>query len=379
MVNPECKEGRLRGAAGAPDLGKSPSLEGSSDVGVVLGEVVVAQGVVNHDGKLLVQPPREVLDLGGEAMVALLRNFMEKSPLLGVFRRIANKLWAERGQWRLDFLAPSVYLINFPSQRVRDWVLESSPWHILQKAIILRNWLPGMNFDIVSLDTAPVWIKFWHIPLELYSQQGLGYLASALGKPMYADKATALKQHLEYAKICVEIGNCFEISVELDWGPPRCSKCVLFGHSDDKCKRGVLSQAEPEVGFNKDVVPSQQAVAEECLVTVDVAASSAVCGDSDIRENAEAIGVDSNKLGNCDVPIVFTSHEPDILSQMNGDTIVDGSRVVVSVPSANMFDALCEAVEQDVVARPVRAAAGGVANLMKKFKPKEKGEEESEG
>ncbi|KAK9027587.1 hypothetical protein V6N11_067415 [Hibiscus sabdariffa] len=248
MVNPECKEGRLRGAAGAPDLGKSPSLEGSSDVGVVLGEVVVAQGVVNH--------------------------------------------------------VQSDWTSIFPDQSVAFYPL------------------------------------------------------------------------------CKRTGSCWfnlPVSVELDWGPPRCSKCVLFGHSDDKCKRGVLSQAEPEVGFNKDVVPSQQAVAEECLVTVDVAASSAVCGDSDIRENAEAIGVDSNKLGNCDVPIVFTSHEPDILSQMNGDTIVDGSRVVVSVPSANMFDALCEAVEQDVVARPVRAAAGGVANLMKKFKPKEKGEEESEG
>ncbi|KAK8674364.1 hypothetical protein V6N13_112656 [Hibiscus sabdariffa] len=310
---------------------------------------------VLKDGKILVQPPREVLDLRAKQWDnALLGSFLGKSPPLGVFQRTVNKLWGREGSVEIRFLAPSVYLINFPSRRVRDWVLESGPWHILQKAIILRKWLPGMNYETVSLDSAPIWVKLWHIPLELYSQQGLGYLASALGKPLYTDKATALKQHLEYAKICVEVsaafllpnsvtvdvgdGNCFEIGVELDWGPPRCSKCVLFGHSDDKCRREVHSQVEHVVGVSKDVVvPTQQ-------------------------ENTDAIGVVSNKQVNDDV----TGHELDMLGQGNDDIVSD-------VVGVNKFVALCDAVEQDGAIRPVRVTAGGVVDLMERLKPKEKG------
>ncbi|KAK8684896.1 hypothetical protein V6N13_040910 [Hibiscus sabdariffa] len=56
---------------------------------------------------------------------------------------------------------------------------------------------------------SPVWVRLWHIPLELYSQKGLGYLASAIGK-----------QNLEYAKVCVEVSAKSELpdSILVDLG-----------------------------------------------------------------------------------------------------------------------------------------------------------------
>ncbi|KAL4363298.1 hypothetical protein GQ457_04G010390 [Hibiscus cannabinus] len=345
MVDLECVEGRLGGSCSdVPDLVKGP-LEDS-----VAATVVSGDGVATLDWASI---------LSGQSLA-----FYPHSPPLGVFQRTANNLWGREGSVEIRFLAPSVYFINFPSRRVRDWVLESGPLHILQKTIILRKWLPGMNYETVSLDSAPIWVKLWHIPLELYSQQGLGYLASALGKPLYTDKATALKQHLEYAKICVEVstafllpnsiivdigdGNCFEIGVELDWGPPRCSKCVLFGNSDDKCRREVLSQVEHVVGVSKDVVvPSQHVI------------SSTI--DGNIGENADVIGVVSNKQVNDDV----TGHELDMLRQVNDDIVAD-------VVGVNKFVALCDVVEQDGAIRPVRVTAGGVADLIERLKPKGK-------
>ncbi|KAK8631293.1 hypothetical protein V6N13_080047 [Hibiscus sabdariffa] len=133
---------------------------------------------VEVNGKQFVQPPREVMDLGARQWDNTLSgNFLGKSPPLSVFQRTINKLWGREGSIELRFLASSVYLISFPSQRVSDWVLESGPWHVQQKALILRRWLP-----------------------ELYSQKGLGYLASAVGKPLYTDRSTAMKLNLEYAK-----------------------------------------------------------------------------------------------------------------------------------------------------------------------------------
>ncbi|GMI63357.1 hypothetical protein HRI_000005000 [Hibiscus trionum] len=92
------------------------------------------------NGKVLLQPTREVMDLGAKQWDnALLGNFLGKSPLLGVFQRTTDKLWGREGSVFIHFLASSVYLINFPSQRVRNWVLESGPWHIQQKALIMRK------------------------------------------------------------------------------------------------------------------------------------------------------------------------------------------------------------------------------------------------
>ncbi|KAE8688023.1 hypothetical protein F3Y22_tig00111005pilonHSYRG00173 [Hibiscus syriacus] len=174
-----------------------------------------------------------------------------KSPILSVFQKTVNKLWGQEGSIEILFLAPSVYILNFPSKRVRDWVLESGPWHIQQKVLVLRKWMPGMLHDVLSLDSTPVWIKLWHVPLELYLQKGLEYIASAIGRPLYLDCATTLKQQLNFDKICVNIDakieisgsvmvglgevNMVDVGVELVWALSRCGHCNIFGHLGDQC------------------------------------------------------------------------------------------------------------------------------------------------
>ncbi|KAL4332194.1 hypothetical protein GQ457_07G002510 [Hibiscus cannabinus] len=311
---------------------------------------------VEKEGKIFVQPPREVFDLGAKQWDnALLGNFLGKSPPLGIFQRTSDKLWGREGFVEISFLAPSVYLINFPSQRVRDWVLESGPWHIQQKSLILRKWLPGMIPDVISLYYAPIWVKLWHIPLELYSRQGLGYLASALGKPLYTDRSTALKKQLEYAKICVDVeakivlpasitvdfgnGNCVDVGVELDWAPPCCNHGSLASGSVE----AVVSGAG--LGVELGVVSPQ-------AVRVD--------GTGEVSS----------------AQLVPGSVPPSFGQALEDKRVVLGQDGVSNI-SANKFEVLCAVVDDQVVkvvlTRPERIAAGGVAELMEKLKPKEKG------
>ncbi|KAE8681581.1 hypothetical protein F3Y22_tig00111311pilonHSYRG00001 [Hibiscus syriacus] len=60
-----------------------------------------------------------------------------------------------------------------------------------------------LNFDLSSL---PIWDHLHNVPLELYSRLGLSYIGSAIGIPLSMDTVTAAKTHLEYAKLCIEIG-----------------------------------------------------------------------------------------------------------------------------------------------------------------------------
>ncbi|KAK8667842.1 hypothetical protein V6N13_105323 [Hibiscus sabdariffa] len=203
---------------------------------------------LKKDGQVRVLSSPEVMNSGAQQWCnALIGNFLGKSPPLAVFQRIANRLWGREGSVEIRFLAPS-------------------------RALVLRQWVPGLRFDVVSLDSAPVWVKLWHVPLELFSREGLSYIASALGKPLYMDRATTLKMQLEFAKICIEVygtdvipgsvtldlgeGVTIDVGVEIDWAPPKCDHCAIFGHSADKCskaKGGVDVGSTVRVEFDAQV------------------------------------------------------------------------------------------------------------------------------
>ncbi|KAK8554512.1 hypothetical protein V6N13_093501 [Hibiscus sabdariffa] len=288
---------------------------GVADVKLTLGMLVVKK----------IMPPSQVLAGGAKQWTnALLGNFLGKSPPLSVFQRMADKLWGREGSVEIKFLAPSVYLINFPSQRVRDWVLESGPWHIQQRAIVLRKWTPGMLPEVVSLETSPVWIKLWHVPLELFSKQGLG-----------------------------------------------CDHCSIFGHSIDKCvKKDVIV-----VDVNTEVVNTVDKVADsvQSFVEIGEQGESTVAGDKK--------GECSNSLN------VSTEHGASPISEVRDVSAAvgcaDASLCVgnievgsvqdeqVWVESHNKFVVLCEVAEkQEVSPRKPRLAGTGVADLMNQLKPK---------
>ncbi|KAK8583996.1 hypothetical protein V6N13_109398 [Hibiscus sabdariffa] len=105
---------------------------------------------VELDGKILVQPPREVMDLGARQWDNAL---LGKSPHLNVFQRTVDNLWGREGSILIRFLVPSVYLINFPSCR-KDCVEVLATYALPSSIIVdLGN---GSYVDVViELDWAP--------------------------------------------------------------------------------------------------------------------------------------------------------------------------------------------------------------------------------
>ena len=61
------------------------------------------------------------------------------------------------------------------------------------------------------MEKLPIWIQLSNIPLELFMQKRLSYIASAVGTSLYMDQITASQQRLAFAKICVEIEASMEI------------------------------------------------------------------------------------------------------------------------------------------------------------------------
>ena len=103
------------------------------------------------------------------------------------------------------------------------------------------------------------------MPLEYWNDKGLSYIASAVGKPLYADNMTAEVQRIHFARICIEVspesvlpetvelevegGDKVEILVEYNWVPKVCTQCKEFGHTISKCKKQNARLTLPAVGI----------------------------------------------------------------------------------------------------------------------------------
>ncbi|KAF9597053.1 hypothetical protein IFM89_015244 [Coptis chinensis] len=54
--------------------------------------------------------------------------------------------------------------------------------------------------------TILVWVKCHNVPKELWTDDGLGFVASKVGIPFSQDEATKQKKRIDYARLCIEEG-----------------------------------------------------------------------------------------------------------------------------------------------------------------------------
>ena len=98
------------------------------------------------DGKIIVEPPAEIFDEGVDCWKnAVIGQFIGQMPNFSLLQRLVNILWGADGEVNVRPAGSNLFLIQFPNSIARDRVLETGPWHIQNKPLILRKWEPGME------------------------------------------------------------------------------------------------------------------------------------------------------------------------------------------------------------------------------------------
>ena len=140
-----------------------------------------------------------------------------------------------------------LYFFRFRDPDARDWVMEYGPWHLTGRPFILCAWQPYMDMLNIQLTSIPIWVKFYNIPLEYWTNTSLGCISSVAGNPLHLDSLTENQSKLSFARICIEVGVDCEfpksilldmgngkystIRIEYPWAPQCCSNCKLFGYN----------------------------------------------------------------------------------------------------------------------------------------------------
>ncbi|XP_026398606.1 uncharacterized protein LOC113294425 [Papaver somniferum] len=127
---------------------------------------------------------------------------------------------------------------------------------IAGQPFVARPWTLLVEQELAELKTVPIWINMRNVPLHLWNVKGLGKLASFIGVPLMLDKQTATRSRMNYAMVFVEVtvdsdlpshidalvGNTkIKVPVEYTWKPQKCSHCVVFGHTQNKCVAAIVA------------------------------------------------------------------------------------------------------------------------------------------
>ncbi|KAL2248006.1 UNVERIFIED_CONTAM: hypothetical protein Sindi_2652900 [Sesamum indicum] len=166
---------------------------------------------------------------------------------------------------------PTLDIIHNGSKRWRatavGYFLGKRPYFYHLKEFALSIWpdlkeVTGMVLRKLQHTQVPVWIKLRHLPVELWTEEGLSTVASGVGKPLYSDAITRACTRLDFARVCVMLDvtsnlpkhiiimipdedggeSPCKVDVEYEWIPPKCKSCTTLGHSTKEC---VLNKPKP--------------------------------------------------------------------------------------------------------------------------------------
>ncbi|XP_011101714.1 uncharacterized protein LOC105179775 [Sesamum indicum] len=179
--------------------------------------------------------------------------FLGKRPYFHHLKEFAKSIWPDLKE--VTGTNNGFFFFQFKSVVAMEDVNEGGPWLYQGQPIILQKWKPGMVLRKLQHTEVPVWIKIRHLPVELWTEEGLSTVASGVGKPLYSDAITRACTRLDFARVCVMLdvtsnlpkhiiimtpdedggeSSC-KVDVEYEWIPPKCKSCMTLGHSAKEC------------------------------------------------------------------------------------------------------------------------------------------------
>ncbi|XP_022550853.1 uncharacterized protein LOC106447869 [Brassica napus] len=145
----------------------------------------------------------------------------------------------------------STYLFHIPDDATRKFVIQRGIWHVDDCLMFVSAWSPTETITLQEIKTIPVWLSLKNIPNQLYSFEGIKWIASGIGESMLTYKPWLDTTLMGEAKILVEVklhrpfaqrvaiedesGSVSMVDVVYSWLPSKCARCGQMGHKASGC------------------------------------------------------------------------------------------------------------------------------------------------
>ncbi|KAG7569954.1 hypothetical protein ISN45_Aa04g026070 [Arabidopsis thaliana x Arabidopsis arenosa] len=192
------------------------------------------------------------------------------APPGGLINAVVNRIWGRKCRIFTRKLSDTTYLFHIPDESTRSWVLQRGLWHVDECLMFVASWSPAASFELPEISTVPVWVTLKNIPSQLYSIEGIKWIASGVGEPMLTNKPRLDPTLMGDAKIMVEVeldkpfaqkvaatdmkGLVSMVDVEYSWIPSKCLGCGHLGHKKSRCLSPPQQNKDTKI---VDITPSK--------------------------------------------------------------------------------------------------------------------------
>ncbi|KAL0444889.1 UNVERIFIED_CONTAM: hypothetical protein Slati_2211600 [Sesamum latifolium] len=157
-----------------------------------------------QNGETVVRPTIDMIKAGSKRWEStVIGHFLGHKPSFYQMNDFASSTWPSVRE--VIATANGFFFIQFKTVVAMEEVLEGGPWLFQGQPIVLQRWEPGMTLRKRSHTQVPIWIKLRHLPVELWTPDGLSTVASGVVRPLYPDVITKAGTRLDYARVCVLI------------------------------------------------------------------------------------------------------------------------------------------------------------------------------
>lgn len=160
-------------------------------------------------------------------------------------------------------------MFHIADEATRKFVIQRGIWHIDDYLMFVSAWTSAKTIALFEVKTIPVWLSLKNIPNQLYSIEGIKWIASGIGEPMLTYKQWLDPTLIGEEKILVEIkldkpfaqrvaiedesGVVSMVNVLYTWLPSKLARCGQLGHKASRC----LGQPLGPVSSTKPSSPSE--------------------------------------------------------------------------------------------------------------------------
>ncbi|KAL0439834.1 UNVERIFIED_CONTAM: hypothetical protein Slati_2466400 [Sesamum latifolium] len=279
-VSPTCAASPTSGEharADAPTPSRTPQSTVTSPMPIYIGNVPLAPTSVTADkiaadfhnssrktlsfvpptiqnGEVVVRPSLDVIRDGSQCWkTTAVGYFLGKRPYYHHLKDHVRSVWPMVQE--VTATSNGFFFFRFKTAAAMEEVIEGGPWMFQGQPIVLQKWEPGMVLWKLKHTQVPVWIKLTHLPVELWTTDGLSTVAGGIGKSLYPDAITCACTRLDFARVCIMLDisstlpnhivimvpkedgseSACKVDVEYEWLPPKCTTCMSLGHATWLC------------------------------------------------------------------------------------------------------------------------------------------------
>ncbi|XP_059630901.1 uncharacterized protein LOC132273834 [Cornus florida] len=159
----------------------------------------------------------------------------------------------------LSYWANSV--IRLPSEE--DLISVMSRFHTFQgRAVIVKKWHKCFQLERDILETVPIWMKVYDLPVHARSGTSISKIISNIAKPLYMDGINLNRERGMFVRVLAEMevkggfpefvhtklhGCQCRAQIEYEWKPQLCKLCQKIDHNEKMCPLNIDLKGKQKV------------------------------------------------------------------------------------------------------------------------------------